>query len=566
MPAKTTPTAMPAIRPLLNRRPFLPDESLSSLFVRLQKVNYYVGKSIIAAICRSYMEETDNVFLPADMETFRVLAEVTRLPVRDIHQATFHRYATTFILPGDAVNAITLPSGEHIPLSSRHSWQHFRLPPNDAQYCSYCLAEGGYHRSSWLNMLVAVCPKHGCLLQRQCPDCSGRLSVRNIVDGECKACRFKLTAAPAIDVGSDTWGLFTQMLIQSWFGNVPVPETPSHAKLPEQPDSVFLELLWGLSRAVMQIPDEEIWHTPSFLPQPSRPSDEGRPLPAQVYALYASTLKVITNWPHNFYRFLTTYRQHIGGETGQITADFSSLYVYWLEKRWKRSEFAFVQKAFEDFLVAHYPLSRPIIRMERYQQNQSFRDRFPYLTEAEAARLLNVDPETVHRLVEMGTLVDFERGENVRLHWHKRLRLVRRVELEGLQQRWQAGIALSEVSQLLSVSEEMTTDLVNADLLTEAEPAVVDDGSVGLQIDTLSFNALTGKLRRYPLMFYNEPNFLPLTQATQLLEKHGYDAVQVIQHVVSGDLKTVWLTHNLHDLQIHRASLEALLAQIQPQE
>ncbi len=565
MSAKTTPTAIPAIRPLLNRRPFLPDESLSSLFVRLQKVNYYVGKSVIAAICQSYMEETDNVFPPADAETFRILAEVTRLSVRDIHRATFHRYATTFILPGDETNTITLPSGEQIPLSSRHSLQHFRLPPDDAQYCSRCLAEGGYHRSSWLNMLVAVCPKHCCLLQRQCPGCSGRLSVRNIVDGECKACRFGLAATPTIGVGSDTWGLFTQMLIQSWFGNVPVPETPSNAKLPEQPASVFLELLWGLSRAVMQIPVEEIWHTPSFLPQPSWPSDKGRPLPAQVYALYASTLKVITNWPHNFYRFLDAYRHHVGDETGQIMADFSSLYVYWLEKRWKRPEFAYVQEAFEDYLVTHYPLSRSIIRMERYQQNQSFRDRFPYLTEAEAARLLNVDPETVHRLVEMGTLVDFERGENVRLHWHKRLRLVRRVELEALRQRWQAGISLTEVSQLLSVSEEMVIDLVNAGLLTETGHAVVDDG-VRFRIDTLSFSVLTGRLCRYPLMFYNEPKFLSLTQVTQLLAERGYDVVQVIQYVVSGDLKAVWLTHDLHDLQISKASLEALLAQVQSQE
>jgi len=508
------------------------------------------------------MKEADNLYLPVSANTFRILAEVTRLPIHDLYRATFHRYATAFILPGDEAKTIPLPSGEQIPLSSRYSWQHFRLPPDDAQYCPRCLVEGGYHQSSWLNLLISVCPKHCCLLQRRCPICSGRLSVENIVDGECKACRFSLAATPAIDVGSDTWGLFTQLLMQSWLGNVPVPEASSNAKLPEQPNSVLLELLWGLSRAVMQMPDEEIWHTPSLLPQPLRPSDKGRQLPSQVYALYASTLKVITNWPHNFYQFLDAYRHHIGDETGQIMADFSSLYAYWLEKRWKRPDFAFVHEAFEDYLVTRYPLSRSIIRMERYQQSQSFRDRFPYLTEAEAASLLNVDLETVQRLVEIGTLVDFECGENLRLHWHKRLRLVRRIELETLQQQWQAGIALSEVSQLLNVSEEMVLDLVYAGLLTEVEPAVVDDGDVGLRIDTLSFSVLTGKLRRYPPMFYNEPDFLPLTQATQLLEKHGYDVVQVIQHVVSGDLKTVWLTHDLHDLQISKASLEALLVQV----
>jgi hypothetical protein len=565
VPAKTTPMAIPVIRPLLNRRPFLPNESLSSLFVRLQKANYYVGKSVIAAICRSYLEETDNVFLPADADTFRVLAEVTRLPVLDLYQATFHRYAAAFILPGDEAKTITLPSGEQIPLSSRHSWQHFRLPSDDAQYCPHCLVEGGYHRSNWLNLLVTVCPKHCCLLQRQCPGCSGKLSVENIVDGECKACHFNLAETPATDVVVDAWGVFTQTLIQSWLGNMPAPEISPNVMLPEQPASVLLELLWGLSRAVMQMPSEEIWHTPSFLPQPLRPSEEGRPLPAQIYVLYASTLRVVTNWPHNFYQFLAAYRHHIGDETGQITADFSSLYVYWLEKRWKRSEFAFVQEAFEDFLVAHYPLSRPIIRIERYQQNQSFRDRFPYLTEVEAARLLNVDPETVHRLVEMGTLVNFERGENQRLHWHKRLRLVRRVELEALWQRWQVSIPLTEVTLLLGVSEDIVIDLVNVGLLTEARQVVVDDGSE-LRIDTLSFSVLTGRLRRYPLMFYNEPKFLPLMQVTQLLAERGYGVVQVIQHVVSGDLKAVWLTHDLHDLQISKASLETLLAQVQLQE
>jgi hypothetical protein len=121
------------------------------------------------------------------------------------------------------------------------------------------------------------------------------------------------------------------------------------------------------------------------------------------------------------------------------------------------------------------------------------------------------------------------------------------------------------VSQLLRVSEDRVIDLLNAGLLTEAGHVVVDNGT-GLCIDTLSFSVLTGRVRRYPIMFYNEPNFLPLMQVTQLLAEHGYDVVQVIQHVVSGDLKAVWLTHDLHDLQISKASLETLLAQIQSQE
>jgi hypothetical protein len=438
------------------------------------------------------------------------------------------------------------------------------LSSDDAQYCPYCLVEGSYHRSNWLNLLVTVCPYHGCLLQQPCPACSGKLSVENIVDRECGVCHLNLTETPAIDVRGDTWGVFTQELIQSWLGNVPAPEMPPDVMLPKQPASVLLELLWGLSRAVMLMPGEEMGDTLPFPPQSSRQSDEGRPLPAQTFALYAATLKVITKWPHNFYRFLHAYRHHIGAETGQVRTDFSSFYVYWLEKRWKRAEFSFVQEAFEDFLIDHYPLSRAIIRMERYQQNQAFRDRFPYLTQAEAARLLKVDPETMQRLVELGTLIDFERGENQRLHWHKRLRLVRRVELEALRQRWEAGISLTEVSQLLGVSKEMVIDLVNVGLLMEAGPTDIDDGA-GLRIDTLSFSALTGRLRRYPLMFYDEPEFLPLTQVTQLLAERGYDVVRVVQHVVSGDLKAVWLTHELHDLQISKASLETMLAPVQSQ-
>lgn len=486
-----------SIRPLLNRCPLEPGESLPSLLARLQAANYYASPRAMADVCRPHLPPGENLSLPHLAETWPVLSEVTRLPPADLYQASFHPYAPALALPWETVSYVSLPDGEEVPLLSARMRRLFLRPLQDAQYCPACLADGRYHRRPWWNLLAAICPQHECLLQWGCPYCQQKLPVAAIVTGQCQSCVGDLTAAPFVSVSHDNWGLWVHHQLQSWWGDTSELPLPGQVTMPEQPVPILLEILRVLATMAARLP-ETMLHTLPSLDLSLEPVNlRALPTPRQVYCTYATAMKAMVNWPQAFHQFLAAYRQRPGVAAGQVTDDFAPLYLDWLEKRWQRPEFAFIQAAFDDFLVANYPLSRSVTRLDRYRHSQALRDRFPYLTQAEAAERLGVEPEIVQRLVDEGILVDYERGEGQQRHWHQRLRIVRRLEFVDLQRRWQAGIPLEDLARILDVDEQMVESLVKAALLTKCGHTSGVDDTLWL-IETISLNTLVRGLKRYP--------------------------------------------------------------------
>lgn len=541
------------IRPLLNRHPLQPGESLSSLWVRLQAANYYRSSQAIADICRPHLPPGENFHLPHLAETWPVLAALTRLPAADLYQASFHRYASALALPWETLAFISLPDGARVPLLSARLRRLFLRPLQDAQYCPVCLANGRYHRLRWLNLLVAICLHHACLMQCGCPNCSQKLPVSAIVAATCPACAYDLTTTPAISVSDDSCGLWVHHQLQSWWGDTSAPPLPDQVTMPAQPAPILLEGLRVLATMAARLP-EAMRHMPPSSDLPLEPVNlRALPTPLQVYRTYATAMNAMVNWPQAFHQFLDTYRQRPGVAAGQVTDEFAPLYLHWLEKRWQRPEFTFIQAAFDDFLLANYPLSRSITRLDRYRRSQALRDRFPYLTQAEAAERLGVEPEIVHRLVDEGILVDYERGEGQQRHWHQRLRIVRRLEFIDLQRQWQAGIPLEDAARILDVDEQIVENLVKASLLTKCGHTSDVDDSLWL-IDTLSLNTLVRGLKRYPVTPYHFGS--PVT-LWELMEK-GYDPLQVLQQILVGEVTAVWFGGALYSLWVSRNDIHLL--------
>jgi len=133
----------------------------------------------------------------------------------------------------------------------------------------------------------------------------------------------------------------------------------------------------------------------------------------------------------------------------------------------------------------------------RYQRSQLFRDRFPYLTQMEAAERLGIELEIVQRLVDVQMLLDYERSEGQQRYEYRRLRIVRRKEFVDLQRHWQTGIPLVDVARLLAVEPQVVEKLVSADLLKTCCQA--DSEESGLwRLDTISVNTFFRSLSRYP--------------------------------------------------------------------
>lgn len=323
--------------------------------------------------------------------------------------------------------------------------------------------------------------------------------------------------------------------------------------MPEQPVPILLEVLRVLATMAARLP-ETMLHTLPILDLPLEPVNlRALPIPLQVYCTYATAMKVMVNWPQAFHHFLTVYRQRPGVAAGQVTDEFAPLYLDWLEERWQRPEFAFIQAAFDDFLVANYPLSRSVTRLDRYRRSQALRDHFAYLTQAEAAERLGVEPEIVQRLVDAGMLVDYERGEGQQRHWHQRLRIVRRLEFVELQRRWQAGIPLKDVASILDVDEQMVENLVKALLLTKCGHTSCVNDSLW-PIETISLNTLVRGLKRYPVTPHHFGSPVTLLE----LVENGYDLVQVLQQILGGGVTAVWFGGGLYSLWVSQDEVPLL--------
>lgn len=541
------------IRPLLNRRPLEAGESLPSLLARLQNANHYRNPKAIADICRLHLPPGENLHLPRFAETWPVLEAITRLPAEDLYEASFHYYASVLALPWETLQSVSLPTGRRVSLISSRMQRPFLRPLQDAQYCPACLASRPYHRRCWSSLLVAICPGHECLLQQGCPHCSKKLAVSAIVAGRCSSCECDLATTRTVSVSDDMWGMWAQAYLQSLLGHATIPPWSDPIGLPERPASILLEVLAGIATAATRLPEEVLHKAPvsSSSHLPSTPHKV--PTPTQVYCAYATALQAMTEWPQSFYRFLDTYRQRSGIVAGQVAAEFAPLYGSWLEERWRRPAFAFVQEAFDDFLVANYPLSRSVTRLDRYRRNRDLRDRFPYLTQMEAAERLQVEPEIVQRLIDAELLVDFEHAEGHQRHWHQRLRIVRRAEFLDLQLRWQAGILSGDVARVLDVDEQLVEVLVRHKLLVKSRP--VEDVSDGiLRIEAASLSNLVSILTRYPVL----PANFGVPAALQELVGNSYELVQVLKQVVANEVMAYWPGGSLYSLWVSQNDLHLL--------
>lgn len=542
---------------LLIRSPLLPNESLPSLLFRLAELNQYDSIVWLEQMVQDRSGLADNLSRPREPQTYAILSMLTGISADELYTATVHPFATILSLPNNPPNTIAL-SGRQRPLladetSRGHLWLGDRV-----QFCPACLAESAYHRRYWMPLSTFACLQHRCLLLDRCHQCRRPFQLADLLVGQCGRCQADLCHMLTPDVTNDIIGLSAQAVIQSWWGVTPPTDLVKQFALPDQLPSILYATLVGLARTVIHARGTMLPHP--ILENETLVGDERSP--TIRYAAFTVAFQALMHWPGGFYRFLDAYRQRTGVITGELTKDFSFLYLSQLEKQWNQPVFSFVQDVFEDFLATHCPLSRPIVLTRRYREKPSFRDRFPYLTNADAGQKLGVSTETVQRLVEIGWLVDFERGEGQPRHWHKRLRIVRRRELTELQDRWHEGLLLEDVVALMGVSAEDVFALWQAGMLSTRQEGD-QDTPTPLRFDLASIHHFLERLRRHPVLWVDLGDSLSLDEAIRALSPHGYNLVQVIQLILQGKLKANWFAGGLYHLHVCQPDLQVLLVQRQ---
>jgi predicted site-specific integrase-resolvase len=556
--------------PLLVRSPLFAEESLASYLARLSFLNAHQGTAPLRRLCQERLTGADILEWPLLPETYAVMAGLTLNEVSDIYTATPHRFAAVISPPDEPPETICLADGRVVPLLTSGLIQHHFWPVEDARYCPVCLQAAGYHRLSWSFCLVSVCLEHQCLLIRGCPHCRRALHVRHIVERKCPECAGDLSGVTGQSAARDNFGLMAQQSLMAWLGLACPPMIDDIAPVPP---AVLYRLLFHLCRALLEVksPGWFYWHRdngrPASSPKEQRIVGYKTMEPAQSYLLAATAFKALINWPDGFYAFLGAYQMRDRRKQSYtLQSDFGAVYLQCLEKYWRAPEFQFVQTAFDDYLIANFPLTPSVLHSRRYQETPGLAARFPFMPVAEAARSLQTTPAIVERLVRREMLTAYQPDKGKRRSPKKTsrasLKLVGRAGVLELQARWETAVPLADAAAVLGLSKSVVLDLVEIGVLAAVRGPAVDETN-SWQLAQESITGLVEQIEARARHYYDRDSTpVNLTYAAQVLSPYGYNVAGVIQLMLEDKIRCYWgwgHGRKLADLRLMVPDLTAVL-------
>lgn len=531
---------------LLRRSQLLPGESLPSFLARLAKLNYYDPPSVLGGLCLSRWGSRDQASYPWNVETFERIAALTGTEPLVLYAATAHHFASILNPPARPLESLKLSTGQVVPcLMTRNLAQHLR-PEAAAQFCPDCLRESPYHRLAWIPVAVSACLRHQRVLADQCPHCQTPIPIRAIVEMHCRTCEANLTPAPSIPIGQDALGLLSQKTIQAWLMGKSPPDYRATDSLPDQPPAVLYQVVdelrvnlknvqpsWRYMHKACPEHSRRIVGGPSWL---SFPGHEVRRIPTsdQSYRLFATAFKSLLDWPDGFYEFLRRFdRRGDVGVSREWHAKPDPIYLRWFEKKWRHPAFQFVREVFEEYLVDQYAGSERRELPRWYRGRPARAERFLYATIAEAAQMLKMSPEMVHRLAKLGYLGPLEPPSD----FARERQLVQRTEVLALRRKWGEAISLNEAAWWLGLSVEITLDLAQVGVLVVEHRTGRDDGE-GWMLSKQSIVDLWSNVATIPCVTTSTvQGLVDLSTAVQTLNAVGLNAADIIECAITGELR-----------------------------
>ena len=539
-------------RPLLQRTPLLDMESLPSLVHRLARLNFYEPTRLLRNMILEGMSDR-QLWQPRDAAVFEKLAVLTGLPADELFNATAHSFAPIVVPPNTQHTNIIVDSIRYQCLPQRISAYQMR-PANDAQYCPKCLIESLYHRRSWFPITVSACIQHQCLLVHRCPLCHKKLRVQDVVNGHCRHCEYCLAEAKTVSLVDDELGMFTQHLIQSWFGLVEPPT--DRPATPNESNAILYRIVGGIRQSIMLFGKGwDYTHRIDALDSPLPCKSKSSLTPAASYQLYATAVKALIDWPNGFYEFLTAYRfgRPRNSFRHGLQNDFGTLYTQWILSYWQDDVYNFIQDAFDDYLLDNGYQHLPGTRRSRRQHttNESH-----LITATEAMRILDVGEVTMKRLIERTVLTSHKTQDN--------FTFVKAKEVERLRQSWQNAVSLDECARELGTVDSVIKTLIEAGLLEAVRGGNATGGFLWL-VSRDSIERLRQTLESKIGTSIKDLTTTNLIKATQILHPLGIGLAVLIQQIVDGHLTLVEILDDewsLGDLRVNLADIDALTIEI----
>jgi DNA-binding transcriptional MerR regulator len=485
----------------------------------------------------------ERIALPRRMEMYQRLEALTGIGIPDLYAASAHHFTTILTPPDISIEFLEISEGSSVPL---HAWslatKQLR-PASAGQFCPLCLRNVAYHRLIWLPIAVSACLEHSCVLIDRCQRCEKKVSIREIVEMQCRKCKGNLAESKVLLLDNDI-GLVLQRVFQSWLLN---NMTPSDATslLPETLPRVLYRVLDGLQWATRMLAWTEWSHLHCIngdqhiaLLQPGK--GQNKITPYESYRLYTTAFRGITNWPEGFYEFLRAYRlQQQSGKllNGGPKADLGNLYTQWLQDYWQHPTFEFVHKAFEHYFVVTYSLSSAVARTNLCLENTGMTEQLSGVSIAEAARLLGTTPKMIDILLRTGRLTLQSSGSTDK----QTHRFINKAQVLQLRGQWNEFVNRAEAAEWLGITESMVIGLVNVGLLVaERNPG---EGYPHWAFHKSALvDCMEKVLKRVesfaPDKIDEKDSFVDLTGAARLVFVVGLNAASILSFVTEGKLLT----------------------------
>lgn len=534
----------------------LKNESLPSYIFRLAQGNGYDPVQIFMRwITKCAVLQLDSRLIHATPgQIVPILHKVTAHSMESLYITMYHQFAPVILPPNISPAWWQSDTGQKLPyFESAKGRQHLLRREDHNGFCPICLQEATYQRLPWMLKRLILCPQHHCYLLEGCQQCGEQLTLPSIMSGQCMVCDFDLRASQVLSLPEDDLILQAQQCIYSWLIGQCAPVT---LKLPQVPGQILLRILDGLQTvANLAGADWAGYYIPNH-----DPPDELYAALVKKGCAWASALRGLMNWPDGFFRFLDQYRFRPQSFPTNSLRALNVLYNTWIQRYWQHPEFDFLQEAFNQYLVQHFPPTRSLRHSARLQKYPELSQRFAYIDVRNAARMLNSSPPAIKAMVRDGLLDVYPERDESRPGIY-----LYRSQVETAILRQHEGFSKRVAAQKLGLNLPVVDKLLSAGLLhqTGTSPYVKQPVCLFQDEDIEAFQRCLANVVQL------DPNAtrgrIQLVRVVEMNGKVGLGIPQLIQRVLDGKLKAYHAHPRLfplNDLCFDPTDIKGLVEQV----
>lgn len=510
-----------------------PDELLSSFLIRLAFANYYDSFSTFANTIHensSVLGLRDNLLNPSRSETYFTLSNLCFISEQELFEHSIHKFANLFYsFQKEYEQKIQLSNGDSRQVICQESIRRNCRPLYKSAFCPACLKEDQYFRMEWQTLATTVCLRHGLLLIDECQGCGKKLSIFEIVKGQCEECSFDLHNSNSIDVTTDSFSLFSQRILSGWMGiGEPIPVISGISS------DILYRVFSGIRYCLQKKANWKYLHA---FPEYTETLPSNRELARWVvpnnylHRLNASAIKPLLDFPNGLYSFWDAYREP--NPSVSIALGLGNLYWGWIDKRWLSPEFDFIQNAFDDYLVSRVNiLNTGIAKSHRLQKKPELKTKFEYISYSLAAKELNSTAPKVMRLVKAKMV------EGSICTDRQKTKVVSQKDILEYSEKLNKSVNLDRTCEILRISPTLAKSLIKHNLL-EVIGGRTYDNSPQWAITLKSIRELLDNLRdvvvRVPSNEMKE--FTPLVAISRQLAGWGFEVGDILSDVINSKLQ-----------------------------